>query len=97
MDMISAGPGGRPPQTPPLRVLRHDGGIADIVLDRPEALNAINSELAHALIRACLGLAAAPEVRAVVLSAAGDRAFCVGADLKERHRMTGAQVTPGEG
>ena len=51
-------------------MLRHDHGVAEIVLDRPEAMNAINSELAHELIRACLGLASAPEVRAVVLSAA---------------------------
>jgi enoyl-CoA hydratase/carnithine racemase len=92
MDMISAGPGGRPPQTPPLKMLRHDDGVAVIVLDRPEAMNAINSELAHALIRACLGLASAPEVHAVVLSAAGERAFCVGADLKERNRMTDADL-----
>jgi enoyl-CoA hydratase/carnithine racemase len=75
-----------------IRVLRHDHGVAEIVLDRPEALNAINSELAHDLIRACLGLASAPEVRAVVLSAAGERAFCAGADLKERNRMTDADL-----
>jgi len=75
-----------------IRVLRHDHGVAEIVLDRPEAMNAINSELAHALIRACLGLASAPEVRAVVLSAAGERAFCVGADLKERNQMTDADL-----
>jgi enoyl-CoA hydratase/carnithine racemase len=75
-----------------MRELRHDGGVAEIVLDRPEAMNAISSELAHELIRVCLGLAAAPEVRAVVLSAAGERAFCVGADLKERNAMTDADL-----
>jgi enoyl-CoA hydratase/carnithine racemase len=75
-----------------MRELRHDGGVAEIVLDRPEAMNAISSELAHELIRVCLGLAAAPEVRAVVLSAAGERAFCAGADLKERNAMTDADL-----
>ena len=93
--MSSAAPGGRtpkPPRTPPLRELRHDHGVAEIVLDRPEAMNAISSELAHELIRVCLGLAAAPQVRAVVLSAAGERAFCAGADLKERNAMTDADL-----
>jgi len=75
-----------------IRELRHDGGVAEMVLDRPEAMNAISSELARELIRACLGLAAAPEVRAVVLSAAGERAFCAGADLKERNAMTDADL-----
>jgi enoyl-CoA hydratase/carnithine racemase len=92
---VSGSPGGRtpkPPQTPPIRELRHDHGVAEIVLDRPEAMNAISSELAHELIRVCLGLAAAPEVRAVVLSAAGERAFCAGADLKERNAMTDADL-----
>ena len=75
-----------------IRVLRHDDGVAEVMLNRPEAMNAISSELAHALVRACLGLASAPEVRAVVLTAAGERAFCAGADLKERNRMTDAEI-----
>jgi len=65
-----------------IRVLRHDDGVAEVMLNRPEAMNAISSELARSLVRACLGLASAPEVRAVVLSAAGERAFCAGADLR---------------
>ena len=75
-----------------IRVLRHDDGVAEVMLNRPEAMNAISSELARSLVRACLRLASAPEVRAVVLSAAGERAFCAGADLKERNRMTNAQI-----
>ena len=74
-----------------IKVLRHDG-VAEVMLNRPEAMNAISSELAHALVRACLGLASAPEVRAVVLTAAGEGAFCAGADLKERNRMTDAEI-----
>jgi enoyl-CoA hydratase/carnithine racemase len=75
-----------------IRVLRHGDGVAEIVLDRPEAMNSISSGLARELIRACAGLAAAPQVRAVVLSAAGERAFCAGADLKERAAMTDADL-----
>jgi enoyl-CoA hydratase/carnithine racemase len=65
----------------------HDDRVAEIMLNRPEAMNSISTELAVALTRACADVAAAPEVRAVVLSAAGERAFCAGADLKERAGM----------
>ncbi len=72
---------------------RHHGGVvAEIMLSRPEAMNAISTELAGELARACAETAAAPEVRAVVLSAAGERAFCAGADLKERSTMTDADI-----
>ena len=59
-------------------------GVATVTLNRPEALNAISTELALALAEAVEPLATDPEVRAVVLTGAGERAFCVGADLKQR-------------
>jgi enoyl-CoA hydratase/carnithine racemase len=68
------------------------GIVAEIVLDRPQAMNAISTALARALTDACAQIAADRQVRAVVLSAAGDRAFCVGADLKERAQMTDADL-----
>src|SRR5438270_8626783 len=65
--------------------------VAHIELSRPEALNAISSELARELV-AITGIVANDlDVRAVVLTAAGDRAFCVGADLKERNAMSDAE------
>jgi enoyl-CoA hydratase/carnithine racemase len=60
------------------------GGVATVTLDRPEALNAISTELAADLATAMDPLATDPGVRAVVLTGAGERAFCVGADLKQR-------------
>lgn len=80
------------PQGPPLRMLRHDDAVAEITLDRPEAMNSISSGLARALIQACAEIGSAPEVRAVVFSAAGERAFCAGADLKERDGMSDADL-----
>ena len=68
------------------------GGIAQITLSRPEAMNAISSAMAAELARTCAELAVAPEVRVVVLGAAGERAFCAGADLKERAGMTDADI-----
>jgi enoyl-CoA hydratase/carnithine racemase len=58
--------------------------VATVTLDRPEALNAISTELARDLAEAVEPLATDPGVRAVVLTGAGERAFCVGADLKQR-------------
>jgi len=65
--------------------------VAQIELSRPEALNAISSELARELVAITGTVADDPGVRAVVLTAAGDRAFCVGADLKERNAMSDAE------
>ena len=64
--------------------------VATVRLNRPEALNAISGEVANELAGAILQAAATPEAWAVVLTAAGDRAFCVGADLKERNRLDDA-------
>ncbi len=63
--------------------LERDGAVATIVLDRPEALNALTVPLKEALIAAFADLAADREIRAVVLTGAG-RAFCAGQDLRER-------------
>jgi enoyl-CoA hydratase/carnithine racemase len=60
------------------------GRVATVTLDRPEALNAISTELALDLAAAVEPLAVDPGVGAVVLTGAGERAFCVGADLKQR-------------
>jgi len=67
-------------------------GVAEIMLDRAEAMNAINTAMALRLAQACAELAADPHIRAVVLYGSGGRAFCVGADLKERNRMSDADM-----
>ena len=61
-----------------------DDGVATITLNRPEVMNAINLPLREALIRTFAEIDADRNVRVVVITGAGDRAFCVGADLKER-------------
>ena len=65
-----------------VRVERH-GFVAELVLDRPSALNALSVAMAAAVSSAASSLDAS--VRAVVLSSSQERAFCVGADLKERN------------
>jgi enoyl-CoA hydratase/carnithine racemase len=66
--------------------------VAEIVLDRPAAMNALNTAMAESVAAACAELAADKGVRAVVLSAAGEKAFCAGADLKERNAMSDAEI-----
>ena len=63
------------------------GAVARVELNRPAALNALSTELAKQLIDLLGHVAADPAVRVVVLAGAGDRAFCAGADLKERNAM----------
>ncbi|MFG3252440.1 enoyl-CoA hydratase/isomerase family protein [Streptomyces sp. NPDC048172] len=66
--------------------------VAELVLDRPKAMNAISTDLARALTRACADLSADSDVRAVVLTSTHERAFCVGADLKERNSLSDAEL-----
>ena len=75
---------------PLVRIERHgDGGhVAELVLDRPQAMNAVSTAMAQAIGAATAELAADESVRAVVVSSSHDRAFCVGADLKERNSLT---------
>jgi enoyl-CoA hydratase/carnithine racemase len=51
-------------------------------------MNAINTQMAQELIAACQRIADDDDIWVVTLAAAGDRAFCVGADLKERQHMS---------
>jgi 2-(1,2-epoxy-1,2-dihydrophenyl)acetyl-CoA isomerase len=59
-----------------------DGAVLTLTISRPEALNALNREVARALTLAFEKAGRNPEVGAVILTGAG-RAFCSGADLKE--------------
>jgi enoyl-CoA hydratase/carnithine racemase len=58
-------------------------GIATLTLNRPDKLNAINYAMADALSAALDALEADADVRAVILTGAGERAFSAGADIAE--------------
>ncbi|MGB9802476.1 enoyl-CoA hydratase-related protein [Desulfofundulus sp.] len=64
------------------------GKIGIISFNRPHALNALSTQMARELVMALEELELDDGVFAAVLTAEGDRAFCVGADLKERKNMT---------
>jgi enoyl-CoA hydratase len=84
----------------PLRVER-EGRVAIITIDRPEKRNALNAAVRAGLLDALDGLRGDPEVRVLVITGAGEKAFVAGADiaefaertpLEQRGTMTGRRV-----
>jgi methylglutaconyl-CoA hydratase len=75
----------------PVRVEQR-GAVAIWVLDRPDRMNALSRAMLVALGKLARDAATNPSVRAVVVTGAGDKAFCAGADLKERRAMTDEDV-----
>jgi len=74
-----------------VRTAQH-GAVAELVLDRPQAMNALSSRMFAQLAAACRQLDGRPSVHAIVVTSSTERAFCVGADLKERARFGPAEL-----
>lgn len=77
------------PSSPNIR-LEVEGHVAIITLDRPEKLNSVTPEMSNALVEVIEWADGADEVRAIVLTGAGERAFCAGSDI----RTLDAYATP---
>jgi enoyl-CoA hydratase len=71
-------------------LIEHDSGgrVAIITLNRPHADNAITTEMGARLTEVLEEIAVQPPVRVVILTGAGDRAFSVGSDLRQRKDMS---------
>jgi enoyl-CoA hydratase len=67
-----------------------EDGVATVTLNRPEAMNALSKALRSELFQVMTAIDANPDVRAVVLTGAGTRAFTAGLDLKELGTEPGA-------
>jgi enoyl-CoA hydratase/carnithine racemase len=67
-------------------------GIATVTLNRPQALNAVNAALRDAMIATLTSVNRDDKVRAVIVTGAGERAFCSGQDLEEASEFTADQV-----
>src|SRR3972149_7115039 len=65
-------------------LIEDQGQIEILTLNRPEVLNAFNMDLLHALKEQINALRAKQDIRVVIITGAGDKAFCAGADLDER-------------
>lgn len=76
-----------------LQVDVEEDGLCIVTLNRPSSMNALDGELVHRLGESFDELAYNDRVRVVILTGAGERAFCAGADLRERASMSEAQVS----
>lgn len=74
-------------------LLERRGAIALLTLNRPHVLNAMNTAMGLRLGELLDEMSEDATIRVVVLTGAGDRAFCAGGDLKERQGMTPEQWT----
>jgi enoyl-CoA hydratase/carnithine racemase len=72
-------------------VITVDHGVADVHLNRPDKMNALDSAMFEALVEASAALADDPSVRVVVLSGDG-RAFCAGLDFASFQQMDAANA-----
>lgn len=72
--------------------LRKEGQIGVLTLDRPEVFNCLNLETLVTLRSLIADIALDRDIRAVIVTGSGDKAFCSGADLKERRTMPQQQV-----
>ena len=61
------------------------GAVARITINRPEAMNAFDLETANLMAERFEQFDRDPEVRVAIVTGAGDKAFCAGADLKKMH------------
>lgn len=66
-----------------------DGRIAHVRLNRAESMNAVTPAMEEALAEAWAAIEADPDIWCAILSAEGDRAFCIGADLSGGSERTG--------
>jgi enoyl-CoA hydratase/carnithine racemase len=78
--------------TEPILLEEEQDGIMCLTLNRPEVMNSFNFALLHALRAKIEDLRARPSVRVVIITGKGEKAFCSGADLKERVGLSPVQV-----
>ncbi len=64
-------------------LVRREDGVATITLNRPDVLNAMNNPMRRELVEAFTRLREDQEVKAILITGAGERAFSAGADIRE--------------
>ena len=77
----------------PLVLEDRSGQTSILTLNRPEVMNSLNFPLVLAIREKVEALQWDPEVRVIIITGAGQKAFCAGADLKERATMPEEKVT----
>ncbi|XP_072587000.1 enoyl-CoA hydratase domain-containing protein 2, mitochondrial isoform X6 [Vulpes vulpes] len=87
----SHGPAG-PPEIQVRALAGADHGIAEILMNRPSACNALGNVLVNQLLEALAQLREDQQVRVLLFRSGVKGVFCAGADLKEREQMSEAEV-----
>jgi enoyl-CoA hydratase/carnithine racemase len=67
-------------------------GVMVLSLNRPQVMNSLNFPLLHALREQVESVRFKTHTRVIIITGAGEKAFCAGADLKERATLTPDQV-----
>ncbi len=75
-------------------VVHEEAGVAWVTLNRPDVRNALSRAVNLRLAEIALELDQRESVRTIVLTGAGDKAFCAGADLKERKGVPASETAP---
>ncbi len=73
-------------------LVEEDNGVVTLTLNRPDVMNSLNFPLLHAMREQIESFRFKSSVRVVIITAAGEKAFCAGADLKERATLSPDQV-----
>lgn len=84
--------GGSSTMTEEVLLVEREQGIALLKLNRPKVMNSLNVQLLKSICAACDEIARDKSVRVVIVTGAGVKTFCAGADLTERKGMTEGQV-----
>ena len=70
--------------TTDIKTVELTNGVAVVTFNRPQVMNALNIQLREEIMQLAHELDADPDVGAIIFTGAGEKAFCAGADLKER-------------
>ena len=73
-------------------LVTRDERVGTITLNRPQALNALNSQVMHEVTGAAAEFDAEPGIGAIIITGAGGKAFAAGADIKEMSELSFSQV-----
>ncbi len=73
-------------------LVEEDAGVVRLTLNRPDVMNSLNFPLLHALRDQIESFRFRADVRVVIITGSGEKAFCAGADLKERATLAPAKV-----
>src|SRR5882672_9931686 len=80
------------PDQPELVLYQREGDLVWLTINRPDVMNCLSFPTLKRLRALCAEIRADLSIRCVLITGAGEKAFCAGADLKERRTMAAERV-----